>query len=217
MLRRRAHRRPLGFAAALAVAAGVLASGCAQGTPGAAATVGGESISTGKLSETVEAVERAVQQRGMGNVRDRAGLVRVELSRMINTAVLRVAAREADITVTRAQVQQTLQQLGGRQQAQQQALRQFGVPPGELHSYIRTQVMRQQLAESLAPEGNREELSSALQDKLRQTAGELGVNVNPRYGRFSPQQLSVVPAGSELSSPESSPGQATPSPQAGQQ
>lgn len=141
--------RIVGTTAALAAAATVL-SGC-NTSPGAAALVGDDRISTSTLQHEVN---RAL---ALPNVQptlssDRVGFTRSELARLITNFIVAAAAREHHLTVTPADIEQQLnefaQQAGGAQQLQQQA-EQSGIPRQELSSFTRYYVLQQKLADQL--------------------------------------------------------------------
>lgn len=195
-------KRGAGLAAAFAVTAGLVVSGCGQIHPGAAALVGEQRIATGELSQAVDATARAAEQHNL-RVKDRAALVRSELSRLISDSILHVTAKRADVTVTKSAVDRQIARAGGTKRLELQALRRAAVPPGDVRQYVRNQLIRQKLAQSLSPGGDVRSQSTALVKHLRGVASDVGVTVSPRYGRFSGKQFAVVPEKSELSTPDS--------------
>lgn len=144
-------KRPARFAGAAASLVVVLAvSGC-NTSPGAAALVGDERISTSSLQHTVD---RALS---LPNVQsqlssDRVGFTRSELARLVDNVLIAAAAKDHHITVTQADIEQQLnefaQQAGGPQQLLQQA-EQSGIPRAELSSFTRFYVLQQKLADVL--------------------------------------------------------------------
>ena len=130
--------------------AAVLMSGC-NTSPGAAALVGGDRISTDALQHEVD------QALSLPNVQpslsgDRAGFTRSELARMVTNLIVAGAARDHHLTVSRADIDQQLgvfaQQAGGQAQLIQQA-EQSGIPRAELPSFTRYYVLQQKLADQL--------------------------------------------------------------------
>jgi foldase protein PrsA len=135
-------------AATCAVLAGV--SGC-NTSPGAAAVVGSDRISTKVLQQAVDrALADPQAQAQLGA--DRAGFTRTELGRLINNKIIAAAAAAHHITVSApeidAQINVFAQQAGGTTQLLQQAA-QGGVPKADLRGFIRFYVMGQKLADAL--------------------------------------------------------------------
>lgn len=194
-------RRALRLAVVLAAAGGLFATGCGQTQAGAAALVGDQRIAVDELSRSVDSAEQAAAENQL-RVSDRGALVRGVLSREITDAVLGEAAARAGITVTRGDVDEQIAEMGGRQRLEMQALRSAAVPPGQLREYVRNQVLQQRLAESLAEGEGRQAQQSALVEHLRGVAGDMGVTVSPRYGRFNAEQLAVTQEQSRLSTPD---------------
>ena len=135
-------------AAAVAVLAGC---GNSSSSPGAAAIVGSQRISTDTLQKTVNLALRNPQaQAKLGS--DRARFVRDELGRLINNDVIAAAAAAHGVTVSNTeidtQISQFAQQAGGEAQLEQSAA-QNGVPKEELRTFIRFYVLQQKLADKL--------------------------------------------------------------------
>jgi foldase protein PrsA len=136
-----------------AVASGVLLGGAVGCTtsPGAAAVVGGDRISTQTLQESVDrALADPTAQQQLGS--NRAAFVRTQLSRLINNRIITVAAADEGVTVSNADIdaelQNLAQQTGGQQQLEQAAAG-SGVPKQDLRDFVRYYVMQQKVADKL--------------------------------------------------------------------
>jgi len=125
-------------------------SGC-HTSPGAAAVVGSDRISTSSLQDEVD------QALSLPNVQpslssNRLGFTRSELSRLVTNLIVAAAAREHHITASQADIDQQMrsfaQQAGGQAQLIQQA-EQSGIPRAELPSFTRYYVLQQKLADQL--------------------------------------------------------------------
>jgi foldase protein PrsA len=169
--------KPLSRAAAVPVAllsAALTLSGCGNSTssPGAAAIVGKDHISTDSLQQTVDrALKDPQAQAKLGA--NRAGFVRDELSRLINNDVIGAAAADHGVTVTNSeidsQIGQFAQQAGGQAQLEQSAA-QNGVPATELRTFIRFYVLQQKLADKLVADVpvSQAQLQAAYQQNIDQ-------------------------------------------------
>jgi parvulin-like peptidyl-prolyl isomerase len=158
---------------ALLVAALVLV-GCGNNSssPGAAALVGSQRISTDTLQKTVDRALRDPQAKTkLGS--DRARFVRDELGRLINNDVIAAAAAAHGITVSNTeidtQIGQFAQQAGGQAQLEQSAA-QNGVPKEDLRNFIRFYVMQQKLADKLVSDVpvSQSQLQAAYQKNIDQ-------------------------------------------------
>ena len=161
----------LGGAVAGAVVLVLSVSGC-QTSPGAAALVGDDRISTDSLQHEVN---RAL---GLAQVQpqlaaDRAGFTRTELARLVNNLIIAAAAKEHHITASQADVDQQLnefaQQAGGQSQLLDQA-EQSGIPKSDLPEFTRFYVMQQKLADQLVADVpvSEAELAAAYQKNIDQ-------------------------------------------------
>ena len=132
------------------VGAVTLATGCTT-SPGAAAVVGGDRISTESLQREVDLglKDPAAQQQVGG---DRAAFVRNELGRLINNMLIARAAADEHVSASNTDVDNELsalaQQAGGQQQLVQAASA-SGVPQQELRTFVRYYVLQQKIAEKL--------------------------------------------------------------------
>lgn len=183
------HRRTaLSVSAALLAAAPLLAA-CSGGTrPGTAAVVGGERITTSALQAQVNDVRTAQNRSGQGAqlIEATAGLERLKLNKMIQTAVLERAADDAGLSVNTREIEEVrkaqLQQAGGEKELAAAALQQAQLAPDQLEADTRFKLLRDKLFEHYGSQ------DKALA-KLGQAAKALHIEVNPRYGRWDAQQI----------------------------
>ncbi|MFE3765026.1 SurA N-terminal domain-containing protein [Streptomyces sp. NPDC059104] len=183
------HRRTaLSVSAALLAAAPLLAA-CSGGTrPGTAAVVGGERITTSALQAQVNDVRTAQNRSGQGAqlIEATAGLERLKLNKMIQTAVLERAADDAGLSVNTREIEEVrkaqLQQAGGEKELAAAALQQAQLAPDQLEADTRFKLLRDKL---FAHYGSQDKALA----KLGQAAKALHIEVNPRYGSWDPQQI----------------------------
>ncbi|WP_225837992.1 SurA N-terminal domain-containing protein, partial [Streptomyces sp. NK08204] len=196
------HRRrtALVLTAAIAAAAPLLTACGNDAHPGAAAVVGGQRITVAQLQNRVNEVRKA--QRAA--VPDEAqyqqvlastgSLTRDTLHNMVLDRVLRRAARDADVTVTRREVQQMRagleQQAGGAKGLQMVWLQKYGIAPERLDDNLRLQLEAQKLASKLGTDTTQ----PAFWKALSKASAELHIDLNPRYGSWDVQRSSRVDA-----------------------
>ncbi|MFF4368508.1 SurA N-terminal domain-containing protein [Streptomyces sp. NPDC001594] len=183
------HRRTaLSVSAALLAAAPLLAA-CSGGTrPGTAAVVGGERITTSALQAQVNDVRTAQNRTDQGArlIGATAGLERLKLNKMIQTAVLERAADDAGLSVSPKEIEDVrkaqLQQVGGEKALAAAALEQAQLAPDQIDADTRFKLLRDKL---FAHYGSQDKALV----KLGEAAKELHIEVNPRYGRWDEKQI----------------------------
>ncbi|WP_298572663.1 SurA N-terminal domain-containing protein [Streptomyces luteogriseus] len=196
----RRSRTALLLTAAIAAAAPLLTACGNDAHPGAAAVVGGQRITVSQLDERVGEV-RAAQRAAVQDeaqyqqVIARTGtLTRDTLHTMVLDRVLHRAAENADVTVSRKEIQAMRsgleQQAGGAKALETTWLQQYGIPPQRLDDNLRLQLEAQKLAEKLGTNTDRPEFWKALSDASK----DLNVDLNPRYGTWDVQKSSRADA-----------------------
>ncbi|WP_267245148.1 SurA N-terminal domain-containing protein [Streptomyces sp. PR69] len=192
----RRRRTALSVSAALLVAAPLLAACGNEAHPGAAAVVGGERIPVAAVQAQVKEV-RAAQERSPQSaqlIKDSGRLTRAKLYDLIVDQVVRRAADDAGVEVTRKEVQEARsaleRQAGGADQLAAMYLQQRGVAPGQIDDVVRRDVMVNKLAAAIGatntPEGQQK-----LNDAFTAAAESLDIDVNPRFGAWSDQKLEL--------------------------
>ena len=196
----RRSRTALLLTAAIAAAAPLLTACGNDAHPGAAAVVGGQRITVSQLDERVGEV-RAAQRAAVQDeaqyqqVIARTGtLTRDTLHTMVLDRVLHRAAENADVTVSRKEIQAMRsgleQQAGGAKALETTWLQQYGIQPQRLDDNLRLQLEAQKLAEKLGTNTDRPEFWKALSDASK----DLNVDLNPRYGTWDVQKSSRADA-----------------------
>lgn len=121
-------------------------------------------------------------------------LTRDTLHTMVLDRVLHRAAENADVTVSRKEIQAMRsgleQQAGGAKALETTWLQQYGIPPQRLDDNLRLQLEAQKLAEKLGTNTDRPEFWKALSDASK----DLNVDLNPRYGTWDVQKSSRADA-----------------------
>ncbi|MFJ3878322.1 SurA N-terminal domain-containing protein [Streptomyces sp. NPDC090077] len=183
------HRRTALSVSAVLLAAAPLLTACSGETrPGTAAVVGGERITTSALQAQVGDVRAAqsTSEQGAQLIGATAGLERLKLNKMIQSAVLERAAEDAGLSVTPKEVQDVrkaqLEQLGGEKELRDAALQQAQLAPGQIEADTRFKLLRDKL---FAHYGSQDKALA----KLAEAAKALHIEVNPRYGQWDAQQI----------------------------
>ncbi|SED22810.1 SurA N-terminal domain-containing protein [Streptomyces sp. TLI_105] len=189
------HRRTaLTVSAALLAAAPLLTACGSDAHPGAAAVVGGERIEVSSLQAQVEDVRdaQAASPQSAQLVAATGDLGRRKLNVMIFDRVVDEVARDHGVTATRAELQQArtsfVRQAGGEDRLAAVLLQEQGVAPDQIDAFVRRNVLMNKIAQKLgvteSPEGQKK-----LTDVFSAASKELGIDVNPRYGRWDDAQV----------------------------
>lgn len=191
----------------LAAAVGLTLAGCGQAPikMGAAAIVAEDRISTAEVQDAVRAFREAHARTPIPPTQlvlpDPQSLPRSELMLLLRFHITEQAAHRQGVTVSDAEVQDFIAAGGGRESLQTRALV-GGIPPSLLDDAVREALIRQRLADEIAPGAGRTQADQEVQRYLSDFAGEAGVTVSPRYGRFDYDALLVRPAENTLSRPD---------------
>jgi hypothetical protein len=194
------RRTAVSIAAAvlLAVSPALTACGSGPAHPGAAAVVGDQKISVSTLQAQVNEV-RSAQAKSPQAAQagaDSGKLSQQTLSMLVQNEVIDRAAKDAGITVTPAEVQQShaqaLQQANGSEaQLEAALLAQYDVVPSQLDAFLRTNIEVGKLIQSLGYQPGSDPGNTAVLAAITKTADSLGVHVNPRYGTWDAKKASI--------------------------
>jgi len=182
--------------ALVAVATTLLLTGCSQ--VGSAATLGSTKISQATVQSSIDAilasrngVDTSQMQLDTGEALNR-GQLRFHLL----TALLREVGKEIKISVSKAAIdtrrQSITDQVGGAD-ALPNALVGAGIAPKDFDQYIEAISLSDKISQALSSAGVTEaDMGAQIQKLVVAKAKELGVTVNPRYGKWDGTVADVV-------------------------
>ncbi|MGH3310331.1 MAG: SurA N-terminal domain-containing protein [Streptomyces sp.] len=183
--------------AALVVAAPLL-TGCGNDAhPGAAAVLGGERISMGQLQAKVNEVREAQRAapRSEQMIKQSGRLTRATLNGLIHDRIVKHAAKEAGISVTRREVGEARRQLekqaGGAKQLEAALLQQQAIAPGEIDARLRMQLALDKIAKAEGIDPRSPQANAQLNEKLGETSRAMKISVSPRYGKWDAKQSTL--------------------------
>ncbi|GAA2456048.1 SurA N-terminal domain-containing protein [Streptomyces macrosporus] len=197
MFRRRTSLS-LSAAAAVLVAAPLLTACGSAAHPGAAAVVDGERITVSQVQAKVRAVREAQRETGQGAqlIRNTEQLTRGTLHGMVFGRVLERAAEDAGVSVTRREIQQAREtaerQMGGPEQLEAMMLQQRAAAPREIDEMVRVQLLLQKLGERLGADQRTPQGQEKLRGALEKASKDMDVSVNPRYGTWDDEQITLA-------------------------
>ena len=198
----------------VAVAAPLLVlTACTPMKSGSAAIVGDQSLTEAQVGDTADEVNSVVATADAELSLSPADLNQRIVSMWVDEELTEELASDEGVTASDADVDQFLSQYDQAQRLQ--IVTQAGIPPSQLPRAAKTVVLRNKLADELTPDGSQQEKTAALAAALVKTAEDLGVSVNPRFGKWNGTIPGVEPratdrlstlAGAPSTSPTPSPG-----------
>ena len=182
--------------ALVAVATTLLLTGCSQ--VGSAATLGSTKISQATVQGSIDAIFAARQGVDTSQMQLETGEVlnRGQLRFHLLTALLREVGKEIKLSVSKAEIdsrrQSIIDQVGGIE-ALPNALIGAGIAPKDFDQYIEAILISDKITQALTAAGVPEaDMGAQISKLVVAKAKELGVTVNPRYGKWDPAIADVV-------------------------
>ena len=181
---------------AIIVATALLLTGCSQ--VGAAATVGDTKITQATVQGSIDSIlaERAKVDTTQMQLETGESLNRSQLRFHLFSKILRALGEELKIEVTKAEIDtrraSIIEQVGGATSLPS-ALVGAGIAPADLDTYIEAISFSDKISQALVAAGvTEDQVGTEIQKLVVAKAKELGVTVNPRYGKWDPKVADVV-------------------------
>jgi hypothetical protein len=181
---------------AMIAAAALLLTGCSQ--VGAAATLGDTKITQATVQGSIESIlaERAKVDITQMELETGEVLNRSQLRFHLFSAILRAVGEELKLEVTKAEIDtrraSILEQIGGVESLPS-ALVGAGIAPEDLDKYIEALSFSDKISQALVASGvTEDQIGTEIQKIIAAKADELGVTVNPRYGKWDPTVADIV-------------------------
>ena len=188
---------------AVVAAVALLLTGCSQ--VGAAATLGDTNITQATVQGSVDSIlaERAKVDVTQMQLETGEALNRSQLRFHLLSQLLRALGEELKIKVTKAEIDtrraSILEQVGGAASLPS-ALVSAGIAPEDLDTYIEAISLSEKISQALVAAGaTQDQVGQEIQKLVVAKAKELGVTVNPRYGKWNAETADL-----EASDPASS-------------
>ena len=184
----------------MSVATALLLSGCSQ--VGAAATLGSTKITQATVQGSIDSIIAARVGVDTSQMQLETGesLNRGQLRFHLLTALLVATGKELKISVSKAEIDtrraSIIEQVGGAE-ALPSALVGAGIAPGDFDAYLEAIIVSDKIGQALIGSGiSQEQVGAEIQKLIVAKSKELGVTVNPRYGKWDPTVADVVAADS---------------------
>jgi hypothetical protein len=189
--------------AVLAVASALLLTGCSQ--VGTAASLGSTKITQATVQGSIDSIisARAGVDTSQMQLETGEALNRGQLRFHLLTALLREVGKELKISVSKAEIDtrraSILDQVGGKE-GLPNALVGAGIAAEDFDQYIEAISYSDKISAALTSAGVLDaEIGNEVQKLVVAKAKELGVTVNPRYGKWDATIADVVAADSASS------------------
>ena len=177
-------------------AAALLLTGCSQ--VGAAATLGDTKITQATVQGSIESIlaERAKVDTTQMQLETGEVLNRGQLRFHLFSEILREVGKDLKLEVTKAEIDtrraSILEQIGGVESLPS-ALVNAGIAPEDLDKYIEAISFSDKISQALTASGvTEDQIGTEIQKLIVAKANELGVTVNPRYGKWDPTVADIV-------------------------
>ena len=177
-------------------AAALLLTGCSQ--VGAAATLGDTKITQATVQGSIESIlaERTKVDITQMQLETGEVLNRGQLRFHLFSEILREVGKDLKLEVTKAEIDtrraSILEQVGGVELLPS-ALVGAGIAPEDLDKYIEALSFSDKISQTLVAKGvTEDQIGTEIQKLIVAKANELGVTVNPRYGKWDPTVADIV-------------------------
>ena len=177
-------------------AAALLLTGCSQ--VGAAATLGDTKITQATVQGSIDSIlaERAKIDTTQMQLETGEVLNRGQLRFHLFSEILREVGKDLKLEVTKAEIDtrraSILEQVGGVELLPS-ALVGAGIAPEDLDKYIEALSFSDKISQTLVAKGvTEDQIGTEIQKLIVAKADELGVTVNPRYGKWDPTVADIV-------------------------
>ena len=181
---------------AMIATAALLLTGCSQ--VGAAATLGDIKITQATVQGSVDSIlaERAKVDTSQMELETGEALNRGQLRFHLLSALLRAVGEELKLEVTKAEIdtrrESIVTQVGG-ESSMPTALVNAGIAPEDLDTYIEAISYSDKIGQALISSGvAQDEVGAEMQKLILAKSKELGVTINPRYGKWDAESADIV-------------------------
>ena len=177
-------------------AAALLLTGCSQ--VGAAATLGDVKITQATVQSSIDSIiaERAKVDTSQMQLETGEALNRGQVRFHLLSAILRAVGAELKIKVSKAEIDSRRASIitqVGSEDALPSALVNAGIAPGDLDTYIEAISYSDKIGQAIAASGvPQDQVGMEIQKLILAKSKELGVTVNPRYGKWDAEVADVV-------------------------
>lgn len=179
------------FCVVLAALTLLILTACGPLKAGSAAIVGDSALSEQELADIATEVADIVDDSDAAQTLP-ADQVNVSIVGLwVDEELVEALAANEGAAVSQGDVDRFLERFDD--QARADIAVQAAIPPSQLERAARNVLLRQQLGQLLAPDGDEQAQAAAVAEALLQTADGLHVSINPRFGSWNADTPGVEP------------------------
>lgn len=196
-------RAVVGFAS---VALVLTACGSSPSHVGVAAHVGDRVVTNKEISEQVNQVRSDIQMLPADKVQSPPSvqmLSAMTIHRIVMNDIIDAAIKDKGLSITDADVkafEENVFTQYGKEAVLIQVLTNNGVPLSQVHDFMRNILVENILGKELAPSGDQNAQTAALVKYLGEVSNKLGIEIAPRFGKWSTETLQPTGSDDVLSS-----------------
>ena len=187
--------RAVGQRRVIASAAGLLClvalTGCGTLKAGSAAIVGDEQLSQADVTDATEELDAELAESGIESAVPATEVPLYIVATWVDATLVESLAAQEDVSVTPGELDDAV--AGFDEEVRRQLIAERALPPSQFERAVRAFLLQQKLAVQLAPDADPEGQSAALRAAMAETADDLGVSVNPRFGTWNAAIPGVEP------------------------
>jgi hypothetical protein len=166
-------------------------AGCGTLKAGAAAIVGDEQLSQADVTDVTEELDAELAEGDIESTVPENEVPLYIVATWVDATLVEALAAKEGVSVTPGELDDAL--AGFDEDVRRQLIAERALPPSQFERAVQAFLLQQKLAAQLAPGATPEEQSTALRAAMAETADDLGVSVNPRFGTWNPSIPGVEP------------------------
>jgi len=174
---------------------------------GSAVVINGNVVSASSVADRVDKVRAQIQVTDPSLISEVPSLIQINqraVDHFIRAALFEEAVAREGINVTQRDVEAYRDEVFAqyaKETIEAQLVSQNAVPADDVEGFMREVMIQRILMEKLAPGADNQTQFLAMTDYLTALSDELGVELNPRFGTWDPNNLITTPGDQTLAVP----------------
>jgi hypothetical protein len=174
---------------------------------GSAVVINGDVVPASSVADRVDRVRAQIQVTDPSLISEVPSLIQINqraVDHFIRAALFEEAVAREGINVTQLDVEAYRDEVFtqyAKETIEAQLVSQNAVPADDVEGFMREIMIQRILMEKLAPGADNQTQFIAMTDYLTALSDELGVELNPRFGKWDPSNLITTPGDETLAVP----------------
>ena len=169
----------------------VALTACSTMKAGSAAIVGDEQLSQSDVTDITEEIDAALAADDLESSVPEDQVPLFIVASWVDATLVQALAEQKGVSVTPGEVDDFIANFP--EENRQNLVVQRAMPQSQFERAVTAFLLQQDLLLELVPDGTQQEQAAALKEAMEQTADELGVSINPRFGSWNPAVPGVEP------------------------